>query len=139
METRQAISRGLIFANSQLDGIAFIDMGLLLSKAIEPLIDSKYLSLETNDIVDKMMMQNISQHPVFGNYVAICNIGILFEPVLKLDINAKLRKWAKDFALIINNGEGVIENNTFHLAGTNKPSYSVNLYDIPYNIIPYEI
>lgn len=139
METRQTISCRLIFVNNQLDGLSFVDMGLSLSEAIEPLIDSKYLSLETNDIVDKMMMQNISQHPVFGNYVAICNIGILFEPVLKLDISAKLRKWTKDFTLIISNSEGVIENNTFHLAGTNKPSYSVNLSDIPYNIISYEI
>ncbi|MBQ4549132.1 MAG: hypothetical protein IJA42_08140 [Bacteroidales bacterium] len=125
----------LIIINGQLDDMKYVDIGLSLSKIIESSLNSKHLALEANDAIDTIIKDNVLHNKDIGNYIALCNIGILFEPALHLDLHNKFRTLSKSLTLIINDNECSINNNIFYLANTNNKSYSINLSDIPYNII----
>ena len=129
----------LIIINSQLDNLKYADIGLLLSSSIEHSISKKHLAMIANDALDEIIKKNISHDQNIGDYIALSNIGILFEPSLCLNLQEKFRIWTKTFTLIINNSEGTITNNIFYLANAKTESYSINLSNIPYNIISYEI
>ena len=129
----------LIIINNQLDNLKYADIGLLLSSSIEHSISKKHLAMIANDALDEIIKKNISHDQNIGDYIALCNIGILFEPSLCLNLQEKFRIWTKTFTLIINNSEGTITNNIFYLANAKTESYSINLSNIPYNIISYEI
>lgn len=119
--------------------IPFIDIGQELSKAIESNIDNKRLSLIANEALEKIISSNIVNDIDIGKYIAIKNIGILFEPALQFNLRAKIDSWAKSFILIIDSNEGVVVNNIFYLAGDLKSSYSINLTEISNKTIYNEI
>ena len=89
--------------------------------------------------LEELIKSNVVSHPEIGKYVAIRNIGILFEPDLKLDLRAKFDSWAKSYVLIVDAKEGIMINNTFYLASAYNSSYSVNLSEISYKTIYNEI
>lgn len=119
--------------------IPFIDIGQELSKSIEFDVNNKRLSLIADEALEKIISYNIVNDKNIGKYVAIKNIGILFEPALKFDLRAKIDSWAKSFILIIDSNEGTVINNIFYLAGDLKSSYSINLTEISNKTIYNEI
>ena len=125
----------LFFVSSQDHGINFADIGFLLSKAIENNLDSKHLSLLADEKLEKFIKDNVISNPEIGKYVAIRNIGILFEPELKLDLRAKFDSWSKSYILIVDAKDGMIINDTFYLASAQNTSYSINLSEISHKSI----
>ena len=119
--------------------IPFIDIGQELSKSLEFDVNNKRLSLIADEALEKIISYNIVNDKNIGKYVAIKNIGILFEPALKFDLRAKIDSWAKSFILIIDSNEGTVINNIFYLAGDLKNSYSINLTEISNKTIYNEI
>ena len=95
----------LIIINGQLDDMKYVDIGLSLSKIIESSLNSKHLALEANDAIDTIIKDNVLHNKDIGNYIALCNIGILFEPALHLDLHNKFRTLSKSLTLIINDNE----------------------------------
>lgn len=129
----------LFFVPSQCHGINFVDIGFHLSRAIENNLDNKHLSLFADERLEELIKNNVISNTEIGKYVAIKNIGILFEPELKLDLRAKFDSWAKSYVLIIDANEGMIINNTFYLASARNSTYSINLSEISHKTIYNEI
>lgn len=129
----------LFLVSSQDHDLNFVDIGFNLSKAIENKLDNKHLSLLADEKLEELIKSNVVSHPEIGKYVAIRNIGILFEPDLKLDLRAKFDSWAKSYVLIVDAKEGIMINNTFYLASAYNSSYSINLSEISYKTIYNEI
>lgn len=129
----------LFFVSSQDHNVNFVDIGFNLSKAIENKLDNKHLSLLADEKLEELIKSSVVSHPEIGKYVAIRNIGILFEPDLKLDLRAKFDSWAKSYVLIVDAKEGIMINNTYYLASAYNSSYSINLSEISYKTIYNEI
>lgn len=129
----------LFFVSSQDHDVNFVDIGFKLSKAIENNLDNKHLSLLADEKLEKLIKSNVVSNPEIGKYVAIKNIGILFEPKLKLDLRAKFDSWAKSYVLVVDAKEGIMINNTFYLASAYNSSYSIDLSEISYKTIYNEI
>ena len=123
----------LFFAASEIDGIHYCDIGLTLSSLIKDRIWNRNLSIITNDALDSIIRKNVRNEESIGNYIAIRNIGILFEPELKLNVHDKLRKYSREQTLVVNM-EGRVQKNYFLFQGDHK--YSISLTDITYKIIP---
>ncbi len=140
---RQYIPKGsrhrLLFTSHYPEGVVFMDMGVSLSMAIEPLLSNKRISLIADETIDDIVKSRVASCVEIGEYIAIRNIGVLFEPALKLDLHAKFSSWSKTYALIVDCAEGTIKNDVFYLAGANDQSYSINLSDIPYKTYYDEI
>lgn len=129
----------LFFVSSQDHDVNFVDIGFKLSKAIENNLDNKHLSLLADEKLEELIKSNVVSNPEIGKYVAIKNIGILFESKLKLDLRAKFDSWAKSYVLIVDAKEGIMINNTFYLVSAYNSSYSINLSEISYKTIYNEI
>lgn len=128
----------LLFTQKEVEGIAYVDIGLLLSKAIESAIDSKRLVMKADDELEKIINSNLKNSSEIGEYIAIKNIGILFEPSLKIDLHTKIDSWAKSHVLIILK-EGKFYNDIYYLISEKDSGYSINLNDINYKTIYDEI
>jgi hypothetical protein len=86
------------------------------------------------EALEKVINGNVVFSEDIGPYIAITNIGVLFEPALQLNLESKFSKWSRTYTLIIDAKEGTIENNRFYLAGSNQMTYSVDLSSITYNL-----
>ena len=124
----------LLFVTRVIEGISFVDVGTELSTAIEPALQDKRLSMMAEEALDKIINQYTIHDPDIGDYVAIRNIGILFEPALHINLHAKVDSWSRTRVLIIHH-EGTIQNHVFFLTTNSETNYSLNLKDITYKTL----
>lgn len=124
----------LLFVTRVIEDISFVDVGTELSAAIEHILYEKRLSMVAEEALDKIIDQYTIQDPDIGDYVAIQNIGILFEPALHINLHAKVDSWSRTRVLIIHH-EGTIHNHVFFLTTNNETKYSLNLKDITYKTL----
>ena len=124
----------LLFVTHEIEGVSFVDVGTELSAAIEHILHEKRLSMVAEEALDKIIDQDTIQDHDVGNYVAIRNIGILFEPALHINLHAKVDSWSRTRVLIIYH-EGTIHNHVFFLTTNSETKYSFNLKDITYKTL----
>lgn len=129
----------LLFTSHHPEGMVFVDIGLQLAKAIELSLSYRQLPMIADDAITKIIQDNLKNDLEIGNYIAIKNIGILFEPILHLDLHALFIKWSKSFALIVDSSEGMVKNNRFYLSADIDQRYSIDLSDISHNTYYDEI
>ena len=84
----------LVFCGHSIDGISFVDVGFELSLRLSK---SSY----DNDSALTDVLGQSFHHDKIGTYLAITNIGILFEPELKLNIRDILDSYSKNQCLIV--------------------------------------
>lgn len=124
----------LLFTSYHTEGIEYVDMGALLAHEIESSLLNRHLPLIADDAVENIIKNHVKHNDALGHYIAIYNIGILFEPALRLDLHAKFNSWSKAYTLIVDCTAGTIKNNTFYLTDATDQSYSIDLSDISYKI-----
>ena len=129
----------LLFTSHHAEGINFVDIGALLARAIESSFSNRHLPFVAEEELERIIKANVCHSSEIGDYIAIRNIGILFEPALRLDLHAKFSTWSKTYVLIVEIAEGTIKKDIFYLAGDTESSYRINLSDISYKIQSDEI
>ena len=119
-------SRNKIVIHSDgIPGIVTINLGLLLSEAIYNFKETRQLSNSVLMALDKMLNAAITPHEAFGNYLSIANLGILFEPALKLDFLRLLDNHSKNNVLFVK-WEGEIDlGNLYFLSKENGLKTSI--------------
>lgn len=131
-------SYNLLFTKGMVDGLNYIDVGYKLSLKIKTQLSSSNLPMQAEDELNAILCESVTCDKLLGNYLALCNIGILFEPQLKLNVRAIIERNSRQQVLIVNM-EGRISDKKFHLAGSSEQMYTINLSDIPYKIVNDEI
>lgn len=101
---------------------------------IEAYVDDKNLSFEAEDCLEKIIENNVVDAE-FGKYVAIKNIGILFEPALRLNLEVKIDSWSRSYVLMVNRDEGEIDDDIFYLKTKEQKEFKINLMGIVYKEI----
>ena len=84
----------LVFCDHSIDELHFVDVGYELSLRLSK-------SSFDNDSALAAVLGQSSRHDKIGPYLAITNIGILFEPELKLNIRDILDSYSKNQCLIV--------------------------------------
>lgn len=94
---RQNTRNKIVFCRSRMQGLNYVDLGFALS--------SRLNTNETNSsvigILGHLLNENIKNNETIGEYLAIENIGILFERELKLDVRNIIDSYSKNQCLII--------------------------------------
>lgn len=121
----------IVFSNGRLDNLQYLDVGLELSTGVEDILSDRRLSMKSQDILNRLFSDCTNSSPVYGSYLAIENVGILFEPLLKLDIMALLNKWSQNNLLVVNMGKGCVANETFYLVDGDSRC-TINLHTFNY-------
>ena len=103
----------IVFCNHAKDAI---DLGEELSMRIKPYLEHKRLSMKTKDLIDELMHASIQHNDEIGKHIAFKNLGILFEPELKINFEHFLKTYSTDFTLIIEWSGEISNNHLFFLS-----------------------
>ena len=122
----------VVFCN-QSEG-AF-DLGKELSNCIKPHLEHKRLSMKTKDLIDELVHSNTKSSDEIGKYIAIKNLGILFEPELKINFEHFLKTYSSDITLIIEWSGTISSNQLFFLS--KEKGLKADLKNLTYSI--YEV
>ena len=109
----------LVIQKHNLDIVETINVGSLGAEAISNFLDDKKLSLKVTNIIEENFEVSKVKHQDLGRILAIKNLGILFEPELKIDFLSLIDKYSRTNALFIQ-WEGEIENNTLYFLSKQK-------------------
>ena len=123
----------LVFTSYEVGDITYVDIGQLLSRKIETSIDKKRLPMIAEIEISSIMNECMSQIEELGNFIAIKNIGILFEPALQIDVKSFLDKCSRRTVSIANHNRE-LKKTRYYLA-KNNTRYVANLTDITYKTI----
>ena len=124
--TTQNTRNKLVFCDQGIDELHFVDVGFELS-----------LRLSQSSFDEDSALADILGHSLYhdkiGSYLAISNIGILFEPELKFNIRNIFDSYSKNNVLIIQSG-AEIQEGTFYFLKKNDRC-TVNLQGLTYLIV----
>ena len=112
-----------------------IDLGQELSSHIKPHLNHQNLSMKTKDLIDELFMSNIKFSEEIGDYIAVKNLGIIFETELKINFDYLLKAYSSDYTLIIQ-WPGEISSNHLFFLSKEKGSIA-DLKNVTYTI--YEV
>ncbi len=114
MQYLQSDSRNkLVFLKEKPADIPCLDIGSSFAQELNQLGNNKHIGFVAEKILNDLMTQAVSFTEPFGNVQCIENLGILFEPELKLNFLLFLDKYSKDIPLFVH-WDGQIENNTLY-------------------------
>ena len=122
----------MVFTKGCMDGYEYLDIGLELSAHIEDIIGDRRLSMRVQDMLNDILQSHMGKSEDFGEYIALTNLGILFEPLLKIDLEGFLNRWSQNTVLFMAIGKGVVENNRLYLSKGCPITFSVSLEGINY-------
>lgn len=126
---RQNTRNKIVFCHEDIGEIIFVNVGLILSQLLtnEENISNGYQLLYSN-ILNHHLYNN-----VIGDYIAIENIGILFEPELKLDLHNILESFSRNSCLVIKSDAEIINDKFYFL--TPDDSSEINLSGLSHKLI----
>jgi len=113
---------------SDLEYLKFpsLNVGKEIATFLQDRIKGKYLHLDTQEFVKKVFVQVAKNRDNFyPPAVAIYNLGILFEPVLKMDPSIIIKDLSKEIGILILWDSFVETNGTFHWGDRSK-EYCLN-------------
>ena len=91
--------------------------------------------MRTQDYINKLFREHIFLSDYLGRYLAVTNVGILFEPLLKLDVETLLNRWSQNNTLLLDVGNGILNKNIYYLSKDCKDAFSVPLESINYLVL----
>jgi len=123
----------IVFYNHEIPNLPVTNIGHELSNSIANLSTEKHFALKAQSILDKLLTNSITKHDYFGNIISICNLGILFEPELKINFNTLIDKHSKNVCLLIK-WDGEIKNNKLYFL-TKENGIEINIKNLSHIII----
>ena len=120
----------LIFTKNEIDGLVFTDMGYEMAALLKGQPSPSVVATVT---FDSVAAKGMNPHPVYGRYLAIKNIGILFEPALRLNIRMLFESISHDTLLVVCS-DGVIKNDYYYF-NEHTEDYGVPVSGLSYLVI----
>lgn len=99
----------VVFTPSVAPCLQTLDVGYELADHIKDELDSPHLPMIAEDCLYSLIKRGIMHDEIIGDYVAITNWGILFEPILKFNLLSLFDSFSKSNTLIL------VDFEKFHL------------------------
>ena len=91
----------IVIHRDRIADIEPVNIGQTLSEAIFNFKETGKLPMRVSIELDHVLHDSITLHDVFGKYLSIANLGILFEPGLKIDFSRLLDKYSQNNVLFV--------------------------------------
>lgn len=101
----------IVFCREGIDGIRFINVGSELSQILGENPDD----MVGADTAYKQVLGQSQENSLIGMYLALANIGILFEPDLRLDVRSILDAYSKNQCLIVKTNAEIADDRFYFL------------------------
>jgi len=109
----------VVFYKDGINDITEIDLGTELSQVLYNLNDLTKLPMKVSHELEIIMNKATIEHEHFGRSLAISNLGILFEPELKVDFSSLLEKYSNTNVLFVK-WAGEIDNENLYFLSKEK-------------------
>ena len=123
----------IVIHNEDIPEITSLDVGFHLSNSINSLSANKQYALNVESILEKLLVKSTHHHPQYGTMLSIKNLGILFEPELKINFLSLLDKYSKDICIFVK-WEGELDKNTLYFLSKEK-GIEINIKNLSHIII----
>lgn len=129
----------LYFTHSEIQGIECVDIGLELSKEIEGFLNQSQLPMIASDKLDFLIDNHTVHVKDIGEVVVLRNISILFEPALKINVQAKFDIYSRGRTVVVQMEGSTINDGRLYLDYGRDRRMSVDLKHLTYKEIYDEI
>jgi len=123
----------VVFYKEGIKDITEIDLGTELSQVLYNLYDLTKLPMKVLHELEIIMNNATIEHELFGRTLAISNLGILFEPELKVDFSILLEKYSNTNTLFVK-WEGKIDDENLYFLSKEK-GLKTNIKNLSHIII----
>ena len=118
----------VIFHSQDLSDLITVNVGLRISENIYNFKEPGRISMRVSSELDRVLNAAISDHDLFGKYLSIENLGILFEPELKIDFNRLLDSYSQNNALFVK-WDGEIDSENIYFL-TKENGIKINIKNV---------
>ena len=118
----------VIFHSQDLSDLITVNVGLRISENIYNFKEPGRISMRVSSELDRVLNAAISNHDLFGKYLSIENLGILFEPELKIDFNRLLDSYSQNNALFVK-WDGEIDSENIYFL-TKENGIKINIKNV---------
>lgn len=123
----------IIFHSQAFSDFESVNIGLQISECIynykEPGRIAMRVSFELNEILNK----SISHHESLGSYLSIENLGILFEPELKIDFARLIDGFSQNNVLFVKWDGEIDAENIYFL--TKENGIKINIQNLSHIVV----
>lgn len=123
----------IVFYKQDVLGLEAIDVGKKLSNEIKSIASDAKIGMKSLIIMDELFTSSFSNNSEYGKYLAIQNLGILFEPDLKTDFIQILDKYSSSNTLFVK-WEGEIENGILYFL-TKEKGQKIDIKNLSHIVI----
>lgn len=123
----------IIFYSQDISALQSVNVGLRISESIYNLNEPGRIAMRVLSELDGILNAAIYQHDVFGRYLSIENIGVLFEPELKLDFANLLDNYSQNNVLFVK-WEGEIDAENIYFL-TKENGIKINIKNLSHIVI----
>lgn len=123
----------IVFYKQDILGVEAIDVGKKLSQEIKSIASDNKVGMKSLIIMDELFTSSFSNNSEYGKYLAIYNLGILFEPELKTDFIQILDKYSSSNTLFVK-WEGEIEDGFLYFL-TKEKGQKIDIKNLSHIVI----
>lgn len=123
----------IVFFKNDMPGIEQLNVGDKLAKEIKHLVEDSKIGLKSRLIIEELFSSSITNDSAYGKYLAIQNVGILFEPELKTDFLQILDKYSSLNTLFVK-WEGEIKDGILYFL-TKEKGQKIDIKNLSHIVI----
>ena len=123
----------IVFFKNDMPGIEQLNVGDKLAKEIKHLVEDSKIGLKSRLIIEELFSSSITNDSAYGKYLAIQNVGILFEPELKTDFLQILDKYSSLNTLFVK-WEGEIKDGILYFL-TKENGQKIDIKNLSHIVI----
>lgn len=133
MNLRQRSRNNIIVLTEEPENLIFLDLGVALSSALQNVVDSRDVAHIALHQLELLFIQYTFQMEDQTCYLALKNVGILFEKELNLDIPKILDRFSQNNILFLKWAGLADQNNLYFL--TKENGIKINTSNLSYTKI----
>lgn len=126
----QATRNRLVFCHEQIEGLTFVNVGKTLAESlVKQDLCSPMIAYMAEEVLDEIL-SSTKEDDEIGSYVALDNIGVLFEPDLAFNLKSVIDSASTNKVVIILS-DGIIKSDRYYFLQEGDASF-IDLHGLSY-------
>lgn len=126
----QATRNRLVFCHEQIDGLTFVNVGKILAENLTKQdLHSPMIAYMAEEVLSEILSSTKIDDEI-GSYVALNNIGVLFEPDLAFNLKSVIDSASTNKVVIILSN-GIIKSDRYYFLQEGDISF-IDLHGLSY-------
>ena len=126
----QTTRNRLVFCHEQIEGLTFVNVGKVLAESLAKQdLRSPMIAYMAEEVLDEILSSTKVDDEI-GSYVALDNIGVLFEPDLAFNLKSVIDNASTNKVVIILS-DGIIKSDRYYFLQEGDASF-IDLHGLSY-------